>query len=135
MRKPFYLMSVVAVSICMTSNAQAGSLEGVWRIESGRWGSGDSEIAYPGDPASDEGAAAFRTFTENHHFFISSWPAENIYNASMSRYSVEGNTIHMEKVVTKNPEHLQEWDLTFDLDGDRLTLEMEELKEVWVRVE
>jgi hypothetical protein len=135
MRKAIYMMAVVATSIFMTSTAQAGSLEGVWKIESGRWGSGDSEMVYPGNPASDEGGMAFRTFTASHHFFISSWPAENIFNASMSRYSIEGNTIHMEKVVTKNPNHLQGWDLTFDLDGDRLTLEMEDLKEVWVRVE
>ena len=135
MRKTISLIFSVAAAVCMTSNIQAGSLEGVWKIESGRWGSGDSEMVYPSDPASDEGGIAFRTFTKNHHVFISSLPAKNIFNASMSMYSVEGNTIHMEKVVTKSPEHLEEWDLTFYLDGDRLTLEMEELKEVWVRVE
>ena len=135
MKKAICLIPVVTASVFMMSNAQAGSLEGVWKIESGRWGSGDSEVVYPSAPAPDERGMAFRTFTKNHHFFISSWPAEKIYNATMSTYSIEGNTIHMEKVVTKSPDHLQEWDLTFNLDGDRLTLEMEELKEVWVRVE
>ena len=53
----------------------------------------------------------------------------------MTRYSVEGNVLHMEKVIVKSAQHLAEWDWTFTLDGDRLTLEMDGTQEVWTRVE
>jgi hypothetical protein len=36
----------------------------------------------------------------------------------------------MDKVVAKNPKHLAQWELTFALDGDQLTLEMEGMSEI-----
>ena len=125
----------LVLAVGLAGSALADSLEGVWKIKSGRWSAEDSEVIYPSDPVSDEGAMAFRTFTKHHHFFISSFPADNIYNAAVSKYTVDGNTLRMEKVLTKSPKHHQKWEWTFDLAGDELTLEMEGMREVWIRVE
>jgi hypothetical protein len=124
------LMALVGVAA-----AQADSIEGVWKIESGRWPGDGADMAYPGDGGGDAGAAAFRMFTGSHHFFISSFPAIDVYNASMSRYSLDGNTLKMEKILAPNPQHLDAWEWTYELEGDRLTLEREGMNEVWVRVE
>jgi hypothetical protein len=135
MKRLVKLTIALVVAVGSAGSVLADSLEGVWKIKSGRWSAEDSEVVYPSDPESDEGAMAFRTFTKNHHFFISRFPAENIFNATMSKYTVDGNTLRMEKVLTRNPKHYQEWEWTFDLAGDELTLEMEGMREVWIRIE
>ena len=134
MKRLLIIAIVCLMGVGLAGNVLADSLDGVWKIKSGRWAGGDSDVIYPGDPASDEGAMAFRTFTGEYHIFISSFPTESIFNTVMSKYSVEGNTLHMEKVVTNNPKQTMEWEWTFDLNGDELTLEMEGAREVWVRV-
>ena len=135
MKRLVKITIALVLTVGLAGSVLADSLEGVWKIKSGRWTGEDSEVVYPSDPVSDEGAMAFRTFTKNHHFFISSFPAENIFNAAMSNYTVDGNTLRMEKVLTKSLKHHQKWEWTFDLSGDELTLEMEGMREVWVRVE
>ena len=76
-----------------------------------------------------------RTFTKSRHFFVSSFRAEEIYNASVSKYSIDGNVLRMKKGITKNPKHQAQWELIFELDGDQLSLKREGMSEVWVRVE
>jgi hypothetical protein len=135
MRQKLTLMVIALVALGLAGIVNAGSLEGVWKLESGRWPGNGEDVVYPGDGDSDKGAQAYRVFSGQHHFFISSFPTEEIFNANMTRYSVEGNVLHMEKVIVKNAGHLPEWDWTFTLDGDRLTLEMSGMQEVWTRVE
>ena len=132
------ILSVIAILFLLlgaTSHAQAGSLEGVWMLESGRWAGETSDTVYPGDPELDKGSMAYRVFTANHHFFISSAPAMDVFNASMTRYSVDGDALKMEKVVEQPAQHLDHWEWSFQLEGEKLILEMEGMREVWVRVE
>ena len=135
MKRALIGILVFSFTVGFAGSVLAGSLEGVWVLKSGQWGDTETGMIYPGDSEKDEGALAFRTFTKSHHFFISSFPAEEIYNASVSKYSVDGNVLRMEKVITKNPAHQAQWEWTFDLDGDHLSLEREGMSEVWVRVE
>jgi hypothetical protein len=131
------LLAIVVLSLLLgvASHAQAGSMEGVWQLESGRWAGADGDTVFPGNPDLDKGSTAYRVFTRNHHFFISSAPAMDVFNANMTRYSVEGNALKMEKVVSKSPKHLDHWEWTFQLEEGKLILEMEGMREVWTRVE
>jgi hypothetical protein len=116
----------------LANHAQAGSFEGVWKLESGKWG----DLVYPAGSGEDSGASAYRVFTDKHHFFISSFPANSIFNANMTRYSTKGNVLQMEGIVVKNPDkHLPVWEWQFELEQDQLILEMDGMREVWVRVE
>jgi hypothetical protein len=133
----FSLLAAVILPLMLgvTSHAQAETMEGVWKLESGRWAGEDGDTVYPGNPELDKGPMAYRAFTKNHHFFISSAPAMDVFNANMTRYSVEGNALKMEKMVSKSPKHLDHWEWTFQLEEGKLTLEMEGMREVWTRVE
>lgn len=135
MRTKMVLGITVLLSLALGGLAQADSLEGVWKLETGRWPAGEGDMVYPAGDGTDEGASAFRVFTGHHHVFISSFPAEDIFNATMAKYSVDGDRLLMEKVVARNPGHLSNWEWTFVLDGDRLTVESNGMKETWVRVE
>ena len=131
--KMFALALLMALGVNTT--CRADSLEGVWKLESGSWPGETEVMTYPGDPEMDAGAKAFRVFTGQHHVFISSAPAMDVYNATMSTYSVDGSTLKLEKVVARNPEHQASWSWTFSLTDARLVLESEGMREVWVRVE
>jgi hypothetical protein len=135
MKNTLKILMAMALTLVFAGETFADSLEGVWKIESGRWPADGGDMVYPGDPAEDEEAMAYRVFTGEYHVFMSSFPALEIYNATMARYSVDGDVLKMEKVMTKSAKHLQTWQWTFELDGDRLTLETEGMREVWVRVE
>ena len=123
------------MAACVAGNSHAGSLEGVWELESGRWPGDAEDLVYPGNPAQDEGSMAYRLFTGNHHVLISSAPAMDVYNATLATYSVDGNVLKLEKLVAKSPKHQSSWTWTFTLSGDRLTLETDGMEEVWRRVE
>jgi hypothetical protein len=123
------------VAIAAAGNAMADSLEGVWKIESGRWSGVKGDVVYPGDPAEDEGAQAFRVFTDGYHVFISSFPVLSLFNTAMSRYQAQDGELKMERVVTNNPKQVAEWAWSYELHGDRLTLRMEGVEETWVKIE
>ena len=135
MKRALISILILSVTVGFASSVMADSLEGVWALKSGQWGDAETGMVYPSGPKKDEGALAFRTFTSSYHFFVSSFPTEEIYNASVSKYSVDGNVLRMNKVLTKNPEHEAQWEWTFELDGDQLNLKREGMSEVWVRVE
>jgi hypothetical protein len=129
------VLTVLAVGLGVTGLASADSLAGVWKLESGQWPGDGEPVVFPTGAESEADAQSFRVFTGQHQFFISSYPAREIFNANMTRYEVAGDQLTMHKVVVRNAGHLDEWTWTFTLDGDRLTLEMEDMREVWTRVE
>ena len=45
------------MTLGMAGNSLANSLEGVWKIKSGRWASEGADVVYPSDPAHAKGSA------------------------------------------------------------------------------
>lgn len=131
-----YFVAILAMLFLIgcTCEEETNPLEGTWKIESGEWTDEGGTMVYPGDSLLI-GADAYRVFTEGHHFFIASAPAMELYNSVMTSYAVDGTTLTTKTILVENPGASADETWTYTLEGDKLTMEMEGVKEVWVRIE
>ncbi len=120
--------------IFIWGTASAGSLEGMWKLESGYWPHQEGAMVYPGDPLT-EGSESYRVFTKSHHFFIADAPAMELFKALMTTYSVDGNQLMLGASLLGNQGVGQASEWTISLENDRLTMELDGNREVWIKVE
>jgi hypothetical protein len=133
MKRVLQLVILICL-FCPWATLSAGSLEGMWKLESGYWPHEEGAMVYPGD-ALTEGSESFRVFTKSHHFFMADAPAMELFKAMMTTYSVDQDQLKIGTTLLGNQGAGLPSEWTISLEGDRLTMELEGNKEVWVRVE
>jgi len=111
------------------------ALEGMWKLKSGVWDNEDvTFLRYPEDSITE--GSAYIIYSKKHFMVISQAPKMNYYRGELVKYSIEGNQLISNTVLSNLEKHVGMKSVyTFNINDNFLTAENGNNKEVWERVE
>ena len=112
------------------------SLEGMWKLKSGVWDNEDGTfLRYPEDSITEGEAYIIRSKT--HYMLVASAPKMNFYRGELIAYAVDGDklTVNTKLSNLSGDAVFKEQVWTFKVEGNTMTANFLNNKEVWEKIE
>ena len=110
-------------------------LEGMWKLKSGVWDNEDGTfLRYPQDSLID--GPAYVIYSKSHFMTIAKSQGIDYFRGELAEYAIDSNKILLKTRISNFDTHQgMEATWSFSLEGDKLTLEIGQNKEIWERIE